>query len=63
MAGTEDGTGFLRLLGRGVDVIELTANGASDEELAVLADVLDEVESEQTAEDLLSRLRAQGHCL
>lgn len=59
----EDNSGFMQLLGRGIDVIELTADGATDEEMAAFAEVLDEVAAEEAASDIVSRLRQQGHTL
>jgi hypothetical protein len=57
-------SGFTRLLGRNVDVIELTAeDGATDEEMTALAEVLDELEAEQTASGIVGRLRLAGHTL
>jgi len=55
-----DESGFERLLGRGIDVIELTADGATDTEMADLAEVLDELEAEEKAVGLANRMRAGG---
>lgn len=52
--------GFGRLLGRDIDVIELTADGASDEDLTALADVLDDMETEQKAAELATDMRRMG---
>lgn len=57
-------SGFTRLLGRNVDVIELTAeDGATDEEMDELADSLDELEAERAASSIVGRLRLAGHTL
>jgi hypothetical protein len=53
-------TGFERLDRRALDVIELTAEGATDEEMAVLADVLDELETEEKATEFARQMRGAG---
>lgn len=55
-----DERGFEQLLGRGIDVIELTADGATNEEMTALAEALDEVESEQKAAEVKSEMRRAG---
>jgi hypothetical protein len=52
--------GFTQLLGRGIDVIELTAGGATDDEMAALADAIDELDREEKVVGLASRMRAGG---
>lgn len=52
--------GFEQLLGRGIDVIELTADGATDEEMATLAEAHDELDAEEKAAGLANRMKAGG---
>jgi hypothetical protein len=52
--------GFTQLLGRGIDVIELTAGGATDDEMAALADAIDELDREEKVVGLASRMKDAG---
>ena len=55
-----DDSGFDRLLGRGVDVVGLTADGASEEQMTELANVLDDLDTEQKAAEFATAMRAAG---
>jgi hypothetical protein len=55
-----DDSGFMRLMGRGVDVVELSADGATDEEMGALADVLDDLDTEQKAAEVKGQMRRAG---
>jgi hypothetical protein len=52
--------GFTRLMDRGIDVIELSAGGATDQEMTALADAEDDLELEEKVAGYERQMRGAG---